>query len=507
MVKGGELPGLARFLGRTPGGDFPHAHFDERVLSTLPSNTLPAWASIFTGQPPAVNGIPGNEFFVREDHTLAAPAPNSFQDTGPSIRTLTEDYADDLLEAPTIYEQIRKRDPGVRIWVSMSQFHRGADRLLLTEREALGEVMTSFFDDLASSPDDDDALERYAPIDRGAVDAVIDAIGDGEIPDVLTLYLAGNDLFAHKAAAGPDVARRRYLRTVVDPKLVELHRAMAARRALDDRYVVVVSDHGHTRVVEDDRHALGSSDEDGSREAPAILRRAGFRVRPLALEVADDDDFQAVLAYDGAFGHVYLADRSTCGEKGQRGDFRRAPRFREDVLAAADAFYRSNRDGELVPAMKGTIDLVLARRPRPLAEEDEPFQVYVGDGRLEDVSEYLAHDPRRNYVEVEARLRELAAGPHGERAGDVLLITRDGAERSPARRFYFSPQYHSWHGSPSRKDSEVPVILAHPRLTRRQLRARADAAFGPGTARLFHVGRLLVDLRVSRVTPGLRARR
>lgn len=508
MLRDGDLPGLARFLGRDASGAFPRAHFDDRVLAPLPSNTFPAWAALFTGEPPGINGLPNNEIFLREDRELAAPGPVSIRDSTPSLLCFTEDYADDLLEVPTIYEKIRRRDPAVRVWVSMSHFHRGADRLLLAKREVMTEVLGNFLDDLVDDEEDDDILERYAPIDRGAIDALIDAIEDGDVPDVLTLYLAGNDLFTHKAKAGPDAARRRYLATVVDPKLAELHRTMAARRTLDDRYVLVVSDHGHTKVVEDDRHALGSDDEDGEREAPAVLKKAGFRVRPLEWKVPDDHDFQAVITYGGAMAYIYLADRSTCAAAGQRCDFARPPRYQEDVLAIADAFYQTTRTGGDVPAMKGSLDLVLARRPRPFAEEDEPFQVYVGDGKLEDVSTYLARHPRRGYVEVEARLRELAVGRHGERAGDVILIARDGAEKSPSRRFYFSPRYESWHGSPSRRDSEVPVILAHPGKTRRQLRALADASLGEGgSARLHHVGRMLVRLRMSPVTPPLHSAR
>ena len=59
MLRAGELPGLARLLGGR-GASFPHVHFDDRVLTTLPSNTFTAWAALFTGRPPAENGIPSN---------------------------------------------------------------------------------------------------------------------------------------------------------------------------------------------------------------------------------------------------------------------------------------------------------------------------------------------------------------------------------------------------------------------------------------------------------------
>ena len=44
------------------------------------------------------------------------------------------------------------------------------------------------------------------------------------------------------------------------------------------------------------------------------------------------------------------------------------------------------------------------------------------------VDAYLAREPRERYVDVERRLRELAVGPRGDHAGDVLLLARNGNE-------------------------------------------------------------------------------
>ena len=61
---------------------------------------------------------------------------------------------------------------------------------------------------------------------------------------LLTLYLAGTDLYAHHASAHPDDARRAYLREVVDPKMGKLRRALEARGFFEDAYTMVLSDHG-----------------------------------------------------------------------------------------------------------------------------------------------------------------------------------------------------------------------------------------------------------------------
>jgi hypothetical protein len=490
MLRAGELPGLASLIGGRAGG-FPHAHFDRRVLSCLPSNTFPAWASLFTGQPPAVHGVPSNEFFLREKRELAAPGPTSFKDSKPSMLSYTGDYADQLLQAPTIYQQIRRRDPGVRIWVSMSHFHGGADRLLTANQSVLLSAFRVFLDDAVSDEDDDDRLELYAELDEEVLDTLrgeLDGVDrDQPLPDVITVYLSGTDLFAHVAEMGPDRARRTYLTKVVDPNLRKLRAALAARGGLDGRYVVVVSDHGHTAVLHDREHALGSGDDPPAR----VLEAAGFRVRPFEWKVDKGDDYQAVIAYGGAFAFVYLADRSTCAAEAEACDFRRPARYRTDVLAAAEAFHQSARTGAPVAAMRDSLDLVLVR-----SGADGPFRVYLGDGKTEDIDRYLAQAPRDGYVQVAERMRELAVGRHGDRAGDVILVTRGGGEANIRDRYYFSQRYRSWHGSPSRRDSEVPFILAHAGKSRRELGRLAYRASG-ASGRLHQVGRLLVDLRLA----------
>jgi len=93
MLRKGKLPHLAGLLGGAAGPSgsaFPHAHFDEHLLSTLPSSTMAAWATTMTGVGPAVHGITGNEFFIRETRELACPAPVSFADSKPTIEIFTD---------------------------------------------------------------------------------------------------------------------------------------------------------------------------------------------------------------------------------------------------------------------------------------------------------------------------------------------------------------------------------------------------------------------------------
>ncbi|MFO0616841.1 MAG: alkaline phosphatase family protein [Polyangiaceae bacterium] len=133
MLRAGELPAFARLLGGQRGRAFPSAYFSDRLVSTLPSSTIAAWVTAFTGVGPAQHGVTGNGFFVREERSFKAPAPASFADDAAVLSNYTEHYLDRMALAPSVYERMRASDPDVLAWVAMQHFHRGADRLLLTK--------------------------------------------------------------------------------------------------------------------------------------------------------------------------------------------------------------------------------------------------------------------------------------------------------------------------------------------------------------------------------------
>lgn len=490
MLREGALPRMAELLGGD-GGNFPCAHFDESMLSTLPSSTIAAWVTAFTGVPPSVHGVSGNEFFIREQRRLAAPAPVGFDDPTPVLATYTDDYVNDLVRLPTVYERMRERDPDLLVWVAMHQIFRGADRLLVARRTVMFDAFHAFAQaKLAEIADQKEPRAVYAALDEEVVEEVVDALEAGPVPDVLTVYVPGTDLYAHVVTGGPDPARRDYLREVVDPLLGRLRHALAERGAMADRYVVVTSDHGHTAVTHDVRNALGA----GNPAPPvAVIQAAGFRLRPFELETTRED-FDSVMAFGGAFAYVYVADRSTCPNPGDSCDWNRPPRFREDVLPLADRFHSNNLHGRDSAAMKGTLDMVFTRQPRPQPEDDLPFEVYAGDGRLVPVGRHLREHPHPTYVDMESRLRDLAAGPLGERAGDIVLLAHNGNRDLPEDRYYFAAPYHSWHGSPSKRDSEIPLIVAHPARSERALRRIVRSALGDG-GRQERLSDLLLTLR------------
>lgn len=475
-LRSGGLPRLGALTGEATADPdlYAHGYVVPNVLSVLPSTTYAAWASLYTGEPPGRTGVPGNEWFAREEARFYAPAPVSVEGTEDAVKVYSEGLVGRVLRVPTLFERA-----DVRSYVSLAAVHRGADLLTTPDPGAIADLAAASVEGLTG--EDDVEQEVYEELDLTAVESLLETLSERGVPDLQVVYFPGVDLYTH-VASPPLGEQREYLREVIDPAVGRILEEYRRQAALDDTHVVIVSDHGHTPVLDDDRHSLGTGGED---EPGAVLERAGFRVRPFELEELDEEeeDFQAVLAYQGAFAYVYLADRSTCPEEGDRCDWSRPPRLVEDVLPVAAAFHRASATGAGVPQLRGTLDLVLARPPRAPGREQLPFQVF--DGRsLVPISEYLARTPRPELLDLERRLEGLATGPRGHLAGDVVLLARTGLERPIEERFYFSGRYRSWHGSPTAQDSRISLLIAHPTSTGEELRVRLTPVLGPSPTQL-----------------------
>jgi hypothetical protein len=62
--------------------------------------------------------------------------------------------------------------------------------------------------------------------------------------------------------------------------------------------------------------------------------------------------------------------------------------------------------------------------------------------------------------------------------------------------YYFAGQYHSWHGSPSRMDSEVPFIVSRAHADAAKIGALVRALIGEHP-RLQKVSDVILRLRVT----------
>ena len=474
-INSGKAPAMAGMLGKPEGaGLYEDAYSVPNALSILPSTTIAAWSAIFTGAPTAWNGVSGNEWFVREDMKFYAPVPVSVEEMDDNRAMILEGLVGKSLKSPTLFQQA-----GVKSAVSLNPVYRGADYFTVVDPISMVALYTEFIA-RGGGENSPEKMDIYEDLDKKSVPKLLDSIEDHGIPKIQVVYFPGIDLYTH-LASDPLPMEVNYLETVTDPLVAKVLAAYQNYGILDQTYIVVIADHGHTPVLRDPQHALGADTNNGPAE---VVTAAGFRPRKFVLNPGkDEQDYQAAFAYQGAMAYVYLADRSTCPNPGTTCDWKRPPRWRQDVLPVARAFYNSNKTGKPVPVMKGTLDLIFARVPTPAGKDTKEFEIFDGH-RLVPIWEYLIRHPRPDLIKLDKRMEWLSAGPYGNRSGDILLLTKSGLNIPIQHRYYFSGPYHSWHGSASLQDSHIPLIVARQNYPSAKLKKIIDKAAGPQPSHL-----------------------
>lgn len=443
----GRMPHLAGLLGRDEGDGSFERGLLVPMLTILPSATTPAWTSIFTGEPPAVTGVPGNEWFDRATMWYYAPVPVTVDTRADAAKLFSDGLLSSRIRVPTVYERA-----DLRSHVAFHPVHRGADILSIPAATDMGSLAGALAEGLATEATAQ-TPEVFEKTDLSTVKEAIAAILSRGVPDLQTVYFPGIDLVTHRER-DPIAGQQAYLAAVTDRGIGEILAAYRDQNALDGTYVIVVSDHGHIPRLKDDLHSLHVGEAD---EPTAVIEGAGFRLRPTGVG-PDSTDYQAAVAFQGGMGYVYLADRSTCPAPGTRCQWTRPPRMAEDVLPVARAFHRASTEPGHPGGVHGALDLILVRAAGA-GGDAPPFQVFDGE-RVVPVAEYLAANPRPDLLDLERRLSWLAEGPHGHLAGDILLIARTSPDVPVDERFYLGPPYWSEHGSPHRQDSQVPLVIA-----------------------------------------------
>jgi len=473
-IRSGKAPAMAAMLGKDAGrGLYEHGYSVPDAVSILPSTTIAAWSAIFTGAPPGWNGVPGNEWFVREEMKFVAPVPVSVTEMDDNRAMVTDGLVGKALKTPTLFQLAR-----VKSAVSLNAVYRGADYFTLVDPVSMVKLFTEFVADKAAIGPGNSNI--YQELDEESVPKLLDSVEDHGVPKIQVVYFPGIDLYAH-LATDPLPMEVQYLESVTDPLVAKILEAYGKYGILDQTYVVVIADHGHTPVLNDSRHALGADPNDGPA---AVVKAVGFRPRKFVLNPdVSDQDYQAAFAYQGAIAYLYLADRSTCPKPGMTCDWKRPPRYAEDVLPAARAFYRANQTGKPTPLMKNTLDLIFARKPVPAGTSSQEYEIFDGH-KLVPIWQYVSEHPRPDLIQLDRRMRWLSAGPYGNRSGDILLLTLSGLNRPIEKRYYFSAPYHSWHGSASPQDSHVPLIVARQGYSGAKLEKIVDAVAGQQPSQL-----------------------
>lgn len=452
----GDLPQLAAVLGEREGERlWAHASGAAEVTAVFPSETASGWSAVFTGQPPAETGVVGNEWFDRDSVRVYAPVPLSIGTYEQTLAVYTDDFLGEQIQTPTLYERA-----DVRAHVAQAFVYRGADVLTRPDLTDIGELVEGAFETLFGG-----AEEAFEELDDDASEGLTGTIRRHGLADLQVVYFGGPDLAAHGGGPG---AQREYLREETDGDIGQVLDAYRQRGALDDLWIVVVSDHGHTETLDEEQQSVGEA-------ARALLDSLGRT--PLEPTLSPDStDFDVVMTVNEAAAFLYLADQSTCDTTC---DWKRPPRLDADVLPVARAFQDASASG--TGPLGNALDLVLARVSR--RGESVPYEV-VDDGQLVPLAVYLARNPRPDLVRLEDRIRWLTDGPMGHRAGDILLLAKAGEDRLIAERFFFGVGGASGHGSASASDSYIPLVVANPSRSGAEIREVVTAAIGDRPSQL-----------------------
>jgi hypothetical protein len=424
----GDLPNVERMTGGREGRMACHL----AALSTAPSITFAAQASIFTGRHPGEHGVPGNESFDRLGRISGGHPRHLGFDVGytlavdDAVRVFTDGLASEFLRAgtPTLYEMAAAR--GLTSAVAYNMYARGAGAWL-----APGVL------DLARFTKGKGALGLEAgEVDAGMLDRIVEHLDGGSRPDVLTAYFMGLDHHSH--VHGP-AGQPAYLRDVVDLQIGRLLDVLGAHGLLENALFVLVSDHGQIEVVPDDRHSI--------RLGFPFDRELGHVFEALGLDVHDvpgeDPACDAVVGLNGGLAHVYLQHR-----KGRWGD---RPRYEEDVLPVAEAFRQMNETGRYEQELQGSLELILVRDAGREGWQGE-YRAYLGEGRTQPFADYVAVHPDLGYADAANRVR-LAAS---DGTGDLILVA-NGREG-----FYFGAPMAGTHGGLLPGESEVVLTFCQP---------------------------------------------
>jgi predicted AlkP superfamily pyrophosphatase or phosphodiesterase len=256
VYRDGRLPSFQRVFAR--------ALWFDKASSVLPSVTMAAQASIFTGTRPVRHGVPGNQWFDRSQGRLI-----DYMNPGGLICVYgltvlggagcSGGLANGHLLAPTIYEAAAQA--GLTSAVYYSQYWKGAAR-------AAPPGVAEMVGFLAGSPVD------WRAFDSEMAGRAITELKSRGLPPLVTVYFAGTDGIAHKSGIAGQTA---YLSGTVDALLGHIVDAIESldRSWREHTLFILVSDHGRTDLVANSEDPTLKADLQAALPAGATIATNG----------------------------------------------------------------------------------------------------------------------------------------------------------------------------------------------------------------------------------------
>lgn len=268
-IQTGRLPVMQRLV--EAGADH------DSSTTIFPSITPAATASIIVGGYPVTTGIVGASWYDESDDQIAYYGDDFWVVARQGFRAFLRDFLvrlnGDRLKSPTLFEVIEGlgRRAGSLNYLVFKGLCEHKAHIPLPLHILPGVPMTdtvkgpSVFalGDFASTrtmrgkpmdPDTDGLLHRFGMDDAATGELLLELMEDGALPDFTVAYFADNDYRSHEV--GPHEA----LPTIehVDRMLgCAFEAAGGLDRVLQDTYVIITSDHGHSEILADgDRAAI-----------------------------------------------------------------------------------------------------------------------------------------------------------------------------------------------------------------------------------------------------------
>lgn len=424
-MDGGSLPALARLCA--DGGLFT-------ISSTFPSVTGPAYAPFLLGRYPGPIGLPGLRWFDR-GRTVARGFGSSRSYVGAEMRHVDRDLDP---QAPTLFELA---GPSLAALNVIGRGLRTRDRIGRGPAFIARAARTHFSGNVRGWL----ALDR--DIGRGLARRIRE-----EHPRFVFAALTGIDKTSH--AAGHASAAVLEAMTIVDETAAEIRRDAEREGRWGDTHLWVVSDHGHSPVIEHD-------------DLATLLRSWGHRTISHPWTFSGGRD-AAVMVSGNAMAHIYLElDRRA---RPWWGDLEQRWAALADALIA-----RPSVDLLLLPHSATRCEVRAGGRGAAMVEVDAGTYSYrtttgdpLGIGEHERLADRAAYDAcaASDYPDALVQIAHLAGAA---RSGEMIL----SAARGWDFRGRYEPIPHvSSHGALHREHMLVPLVLN--RAPRRAPRRTVD---------------------------------
>lgn len=411
-MKRGIVPSFSRL--RDEGG----AH---TLTSVFPSVTGPAYAPFLMGRFPGPIGLPGLRWYDRERKTSKMPG-HSRSYVGFEMRRIDGDID---AAAPTIFDRVPSSIAALNV------INRG-----LAKENRIGYGLP--FVARTTKTHFSGNLSGWLAIDKYIGGEVADQIRRKQ-PDFVFAALMGIDKTSHSEGhAGPYVD---HALAIIDDVVAEIRHDAEKRGQWEKTHLWIVSDHGHSPVVQHE-------------DLAGFVGQMGFRTIAHPFVYAPGAE-AAVMVSGNAMAHIYLdlARRERPYLPSMSG---RWQALREALLA------RESIDLMIVPVSRGACDVYGRGRGHARMEWSNSLISYrpvTGDPLGIDETENLSEDDSyeltvpTDYPDSLVQISRISDAP---RSGEIIL----SAARNWDLRSKYEPIPHfSSHGALHREHMLVPFIM------------------------------------------------